>query len=218
MPHLAAQQPVIPLAKPIKERYSPIRQVSGATLVGVLAGGSDNAVASNIPNVYIPGTPAGKLCLSIASRDGTYSATAEYSLNHTGPGIYALSFHSGYDNFKSFHMNDLASVAEVKDDCSSGPSTWTTRTILPVFWSDQGFAYPIHLLLQADEADTRLRASGPNAPSLHCSRPDSGAKITFDEDCVIPAAWKPVLKDPLEIDVSNFGDNAPPMHVLLAVP
>jgi hypothetical protein len=214
---LRAQETAIPLARPIHE---PNRlPVSGGSLVAVLgAGGSDIPVGANQPKVYIPASLSGKLCLTIASRDGAYSATAEYGVTQSTSKVYALTFHSNYSQFRSIKVKDLASLAEVKDDCSSAPSA--TRTILPVVWFGSTPDFPIHLLLLANQYDARVSASGANAPSVQCADINGvGLTAVFDEECFIPAPWKQFMKDPIEIDIINdLAVHQPPIRILVSVP
>jgi hypothetical protein len=215
--NLAAQKATIPLAKPIQEHYDPHMPVSGAELVSIATTENDASVDDKTPSVYVPASVSGKLCLSIASRDGTYTATAEYALNGMVPKVYVLSFQSEYREFRSFKLNDLASLAEMKDDCSSAPPP--VRKVLPIFWSRSTLEFPLRILLQADEADARVRASGKNGNSaVQCSEIRTGSKAVFDEECLIPDTWEQFLKDPVEIDISNFGNHQPPLRVLIAIP
>jgi hypothetical protein len=213
-----AQQATIPLAKPIEEKYSPIETVSGAAtgLVGVLAGGSSQAVGSNVPKVYIPAGLSGTLCLTIVSQDGAYSATAEYAINQSVSRIYALTFQSKIGRFKSFPMNQLVALAELKSNCTSAPLA--VESILPVFWSDTSSIFPIRLLLQVDQGDVQLFGSGSNPPSVQCSEIRSGPKVVFDEECLIPEGWKQFMKDPVQIDINNFGHHQHPASIFLPVP
>lgn len=213
----AAQEKTIPLAEPIKERYDPHKlPVAGADLMGIGTSESNVTVGEKLPKAYIPAKLSGRLCLSIASRDGTYSATAEYTLNNPAPGVYALQFQSKY--LPSFKIKDLGSLLEVKSGCSS--ATPPIRTMLPVFWDGSTPNFPLHILLQADEGDARVRASATNAPAaVECSQINTaGSKAVFDEECFIPSTWKGFLTQPIEVDISIFGDYQPPIRMFLSVP
>jgi hypothetical protein len=211
-----AQQPIIPLAKMTEDRYGQL-PVKGEAVVGVLADESSDSVGSRLPKVELPAGLSGKLCLRIASQDGTFSASAEYLLNNLVPNTYALAFRSVHPQFQEFSIASLAALAQINSDCSSAPSE--SNTILPVFWSSSKLSYPIRILLQTDQGDARVLTSKANGPSVICSQIRSGSQSVFDQECSITAAWKEYVNRQVIVDIRDpDGNHLDPISLLIASP
>lgn len=208
------QQPTIPLSKNLVERYGQL-PVAGGVLVGVVSDDSVQTVGTRNPAVYLPANHSQKLCLSIQSKDGTYSALAEYSLANLGAGTYGLSFSSSHAEFKSMHVEDLASLAQTKESCSTSVAGQAT---LPVSWTGSPSASHTRLLFQADHAVVRVLLSNVPGKYVQCVEIRTGPRLVFDTECNIPASWKPFLSLPVVVDVNDFGDHRPTFKVLIVPP
>jgi hypothetical protein len=137
-----AQQPakarVTLLTKPFAERFEGRSEVkvSGSLLVGAHLGDLSGKFDPGLLAVSLFRAPAhGKLCLSVATRDGRYISENLYDASVSGPALTEFDFSTSYrENLSKYLNSNIATLIRDSDGCNSPdfgtiyPSSFATRS------------------------------------------------------------------------------------------
>jgi hypothetical protein len=209
----AAQWPQAVL-KNSQERVSEQAPVSGSYIrgVGVIDGFSDKSTEPsrqdvNVLYVHVPNGTDRQLCVDIARRDGSYTATNQYELpDDLGDGFAQISIAAQTKHpqlYKKVTARDFAIVAH------TGACPAQGGELVPVFWNSLptiGSHHALTLAVQAGDRDAALYVGGKGSNvKIQCSAVVEDNVARFDRLCVIPDAATAANKV-LEVEACSFGE------------
>lgn len=180
----------------------------GGRLVVGLAIGGDRAPESTAPadlealRVLIPAaSKPGRLCVTVTSADGRYSAESEHLLPADAVGVAALGLTSAYANeIAEYKAADLLVRARRADECRADAAGVHAPAALTA--GD-------HLVVRVNVGRGRpqaqlLKDGAPVGPAAKCARLAGAAAATHRCAAPISAARSGVYK--LQVTVVAFGD------------
>ena len=169
------------------ERYAPAADISGAPLVGLVAGRS-GAVLPQTVTARIPGAWAGEtLCVRLVSSDGRYSAFRPFDVpadwqTELAQLAIPTQFESQLNQLQPEELGILVSL----DDCSGGAAG---ERIVPATWSGDGLAPGAVLLVNSFRADEAYLFDAASGSDVSCAPLAVATRTAFDTACPLPEAW-----------------------------
>lgn len=153
-------------------------------LVGLRSGTPDGGFDAHVLRVAIGATPpAGVLCMKVLSRDGRYSASAQYRTSAATAPVPRVEAPTAYgDQLKAFRSTDMAVQLFMAPGCDSAKATALYAAVIgPPNFGD-------HVIVQVNAPASRVRAQFARGgqrlgESALCKAIDSGPRVGFTAEC-----------------------------------
>jgi hypothetical protein len=166
-----------------EEQFNRRRPLSGTLVPGIMTGDQKAFVVPDSITLRLPRSDAGRVCVSIASQDGLYSARASFLLPPGSPRTVTLSGPSGHRNpLRRYTASKLVISATLGGDCREELATY----VIPQWGA--GTLEQDHISVYVNSRDyTDVSWRGPDG-SIHVARcPESGETyVVYSRVCRIP--------------------------------
>jgi hypothetical protein len=189
------------------EAYLDQVPVSGSILTGLQYSTPSDSAGKNLW-VRIPQAAIGKLCISVITDDGRYSAAAQFNLSALSSGEHSLPYPTKYvEQLRKYTSGRTALLASIADVCASPGAR--PPTYLPISWSPPANANTFLVLVNSGDSDVRLYRNSTKIFSP-CKRVEmNAARVAYDTICPVDV----VSEDPNWIGsiIRNRNDETLPL-------
>jgi hypothetical protein len=202
------------LTNPFSESYQPEVTVSGTVVVGVMTGKASTALTKKALPIGV-GEQAGgsKVCLSVASQDGTYRSQNLYELPDTGDSsdIILLPYASERHALIAALGSDSMAIAARAGDCDSASDAYYLARVsadddAPVLLNINSFG--------ATDTFYRLNINGEWSDPEACDYLTNTKRIEFDFSCIIA---RQEIRDATSVEImrERFGRPQPAVKLTI---
>jgi hypothetical protein len=182
-PFIEAQAQVIPSPEVFTEAYLEQVPVSGSILTGLQYSTPSDSAGKNLW-VRIPQAAIGKLCISVITDDGRYSAAAQFSLSALTSGEHSLPYPTKYgQQLRKYTAGRTALLASIADACTSPRES--LPTYLPISWSPPADANKLLVLVNSGDSDVRLYRNSTKMFSPCNKVQMNAARVAYDTICSV---------------------------------
>jgi hypothetical protein len=169
------------------EAYLDQVPVSGSILTGLQYSTPSDSAGKNLW-VRIPQEAIGKLCVSVITDDGRYSAAAQFNLSALSSGERSLPYPTKYgEQLRKYTSGRTALLASIADACASPRAN--LPTYLPISWSPPADANKFLVLVNSGDSDVRLYRNSSKAFS-QCKKVEmNAARVAYDTICPVDVVF-----------------------------
>ena len=191
-----------------EEYLNPEVRVSGTTRAGVLLDALDAPASLDRLLVLLPEKlPATRLCLSLVSRSGRYTARLEFELPESAQGFVQLSYPTRFQ--RELLRDDapyLTALASLKQDCDA-----VDANLVPVAWRLTETVARLDVIINAGTHDARVAvpAADGSVRRFGCQRIEAANNVAFNRICAIELDAELILSE-ARIERDDFFDNPLP--------
>lgn len=182
-PFIEGQAQAIASPEVFTEAYLDQVPVSGSILTGIQYSTSSDPAGKNLW-VRIPQAVIGKLCISVITDDGRYSAAAQFNLSALSSGEHSLPYPTKYgEQLRKYTSGRTALLASIADVCATPGAS--LPTYLPISWSPPADANKLLVLVNSGDSDVRLYRNSTKLFS-QCKKVEmNAARVAYDTICPV---------------------------------
>jgi hypothetical protein len=182
-PFIEGQAQAIVSPEVFTELYLDQVPVSGSILAGLQHSTPSDSTGKSLW-VRIPQAAIGKLCVSVITDDGRYSAAAQFALSALSSGEHSLPYPTKYgERLRRYTSGRTALLASIADVCASPGAN--LPTYLPISWSPPADANKFLVLVNSGDSDVRLYRNSTKTFS-QCKKVEmNAARVAYDTICTV---------------------------------
>ncbi|MDY0259929.1 MAG: hypothetical protein RBR41_09730 [Desulfovibrio sp.] len=174
-------------AASFKESFDQAVPVSGNIIAGLRFGDGAKKISAN--GTFLAPPQGRDVCVRVVTRDGRFSASNIYRLandeqlsqaNAAGRVHLSPITHSYAEKLVNYVVDDLAVSAFMASEggCAAGKTPYVPQIV------SQGTEKVFTVLVNSGGRSCRLTLQ-PNRKSVQCARFSNGARIAYDQECVM---------------------------------